>query len=270
MIAIVGGGRMGRGLAQALGEAGEQVVLWSRREATGTVDEAVSSAGTVVLAVPDDAIHTVAAGLAPSGGIDSRQVVLHLSGLHDRTALAPLAATGAALGSLHPLQSIARPETAAARWRGAYAAVEGDPPAIREGERLAALLGMIPVRLPDGIKASYHAAAVVASNYVVALAGMAERIGSEAGIDPVLAARMYLPMLSGTAANLLEGGAAAALTGPVRRGDLETLRRHLAVLAVSDRRLYALLGLEALRLARSEGLDEERATAVERLLGDAG
>lgn len=269
MIAIIGGGRMGRGLAQALGEAGEQVVLWSRREATGAVADAVSGAATVILAVPDDAISQVATSLGEAGAIDSAQVVLHLSGLHDRTALVPLAATGAALGSFHPLQSIACPETAAARWRGAYAAVEGDSAAILEGERLAALLGLTAVRLPEGAKVRYHAGAVIAANYVVALAGMAERLASEAGIDPMLAAGMYLPMISGAATNLQDVGAAAALTGPVRRGDVETLRQHLAALPATDRRLYALLGLEALRLARRAGLEDARAAAVEGLLRDA-
>jgi len=269
VIAIVGGGRMGAGLASALGAGGERVLLWSRREATGAVEGAVAGAGTIILAVPDDAIAEVAAGLAHAGTISRDQVVLHLSGLHDRSILEPLAASGAALGSLHPLQSIADPATAAARWRGAYAAVEGDPVAIAEADRVAGLLGLIAVRLPPGAKARYHAGAVVAANYVVALAGVAERFAVEAGIDPALAARMYLPMISGAAANLREAPPAEALTGPVRRGDVETIRRHLGVLPEEDRRLYAMLGLETLRLARLAGLDAERAAEVERVLRKA-
>lgn len=269
MITIVGGGRMGRGLAGALSGAGERVTLWSRREATGAVDEAVGGASTVVLAVPDDAIGVVASGLAAAEAVTAEQVVLHLSGLHGRDALRPLAATGAALGSMHPLQTVSDPETAPERWRGAYAAVEGDERAVREGERLAALLGLTPFRLDAGQKAAYHAAAVIVGNYSVALAGAAARLASGAGVPAELAARMYLPLLAGALENLGRQSIASALTGPVRRGDLNTIRTHLDALPGDDRRLYAVLGLEAVRLAREAGLDRTRADEVERTLRTA-
>lgn len=268
MLAIVGGGRMGRGLARALAEAGERVSLWSRREAGGAVEEAISGAGTILLAVPDDAIAELARQLAAGGTIEESQVVLHLSGLHDRRALHALEATGAALGSFHPLQTISDPETAAERWRGAYAAVEGDPRAVQEGRRLAVLLGLTPFELPAGAKAAYHAGGVIASNYVVVLAEMAARIAGGAGVPPEIAGRLYLPMMRGAAENLERQSAAQALTGPVRRGDVATIRAHLEALPAADQSLYARLGLEALRLAREAGLEERRAVEVERVLGD--
>jgi predicted short-subunit dehydrogenase-like oxidoreductase (DUF2520 family) len=268
MIAIVGGGRMGRGLALALGAAGERVVVWSRREATGIVSDAVSGASTVILAVPDDAITEVAAQLATLGAIEASQVVLHLSGVRDVRALRPLEGTRAALGSFHPLQTVADPATAAARWQGAVAAVEGDPRAILEGERLARLLGLEPVRIPPEAKPAYHAGAVIASNYVVVLAGMASRLVEEAGVPRSLAAKMYLPLLLGAAENLARQSPAEALTGPVRRGDLATVRAHLEALGPDDRILYARLGLEALALAREAGLEPARADEMERVLRD--
>lgn len=269
MITIVGGGRMGRGLAGALSGAGERVTLWSRREAAGAVDEAVSGASTIVLAVPDDAIGAVASALAAAGAVSREQVVLHLSGLHGRDALAPLARSGAALGSMHPLQTVSDPETAPERWRGAYAAVEGDDRAVREGERLARLLGLTPFRLESGQKAAYHAGAVMVGNYAVALAGAAARLARSAGVPADLAARMYLPLLAGALENLGRQSIATALTGPVRRGDLNTIREHLDALQSDDRRLYAVLGLEALRLAREAGQDAARAAAVESTLRNA-
>ncbi len=259
---------MGRGLARALSIAGEQIVLWSRREAAGAVEGAVAGAATIVLAVPDDAIADVARQLSAASAVESSQVVLHLSGLHDRRALRALEATGAALGSMHPLQTISDPDTAAERWRGCYAALEGDARAVAEGRRLAGLLDLIPLEIPSAAKAAYHAGAVVASNYVVALVGMAARLAIEAGVPSEVAGRLYLPMLTGVANNLQHQSPAAALTGPVRRGDVATLRAHLEAIPLGDRPLYARLGLEALRLAREAGLEEVKAAEVERVLRD--
>lgn len=267
MIAIVGGGRMGRGLALALAEAGERVEMASGR-ATGAGEAAAFAAGaaTVVLAVPDDAIETVAAALATRGAVTADQSVLHLSGLHDHLALQPLAGTGAALGSLHPLQTIADPDTAAARWRGAYAAIEGEPRAILEAERLARLLGLTPIRLPAGAKPRYHAGGVIASNYLVVLAALAARVAEGAGIDPALAARIYLPMMRGAMENLERLPPAEALTGPVRRGDVATVARHLTALAPAERATYAVLGLEAVGVAEAAGLSADRAAALRAVL----
>jgi predicted short-subunit dehydrogenase-like oxidoreductase (DUF2520 family) len=232
------------------------------------VEGAVAGAGTVLLAVPDDSIAEVARHLSAASAIDATQTVLHLSGLHDRRALRALDGSGAALGSFHPLQTISDPATAASSWRGAYAAIEGDPRAVAEGRRLAGLLGLTPVEIPASAKATYHAGAVVASNYVVVLASVAARFAAGAGVPVELAERIYLPMLMGTAENLQRQSAAAALTGPVRRGDVATLRAHLEAIPLEDRRLYARLGLEALKLAREAGLDEGRAGEVERVLRD--
>jgi predicted short-subunit dehydrogenase-like oxidoreductase (DUF2520 family) len=268
MIGIVGGGRMGRGLALALGEAGERVSLWSRREAAGAVEDAVSAAHTVLLAVPDDAITAVATQLAATNAIETSQVVLHLSGLLDIRALRPLEPTGAALGSFHPLQTVSDPGTAPARWRGAVATVEGDPRAMVEGERLARLLGLEPVRIASESKASYHAGAVMASNYVVALVAMAARLAEAGGVPAALARRMYLPLLQGAVDGLARQAPAQALTGPIARGDIATVRTHLEALGANDRVLYARLGLEALVLARQAGLDSAKADEIERVLRD--
>lgn len=269
MIAIIGGGRMGRGLAAALSAAGERVVLWSRREAAGAVEDAVSGANTIVLAIPDDAIGVLASELARAGAVTREQVVLHLSGLHGSDTLAPLASTGAAVGSLHPLQTVSDPETAVERWRGAYAAIEGDERALREGERLAGLLGLHPFRLSLNQKAAYHVGAVLAGNYAVALVGAASRLAKSTGVPAELAEKMYLPLLQGALENLGQQSVASALTGPVRRGDVNTIREHLEALSSEDRRLYAVLGLEALRLAREAGLDEASAAEVERIMRTA-
>ena len=256
-LAILGTGRMGQGLALAL--RGHDVALVSGRPESRT--EAVRAAVGVLLAVPDDMITPLAAELAAERSVGSGQVVLHLSGLLDRSALAPLAQTGAALGSFHPLQTIADPQTAPERLAGAYVGIEGDERALDLGRRLAEAFGMVPVPIAAEGKAAYHAGAAFAANYTTALMAVAERLAVRAGIPAELAARIYLPLLRGAAANL-EAGPVAALTGPVRRGDARTIRAHLAILTGSDAQLYRLLAGEALRLAREAGLTSEAAERV--------
>ncbi len=260
-VAIVGQGRMGRGLALALEAAGVAVGLLGRQRRP----EDTRGADLVLVATPDDAIASVAAELAREHAIVEAQVVLHLSGLLDRTALRPLASTRAGLGSFHPLQSVADPVAAPERLRGAYAALEGDERAVAAGEDLAAVLGMHRLRLAPGTKPAYHAGAVITSNYVVVLASLAERLAREAGVPPADAVRLYLPLMQGTVANL-SLGPAAALTGPIRRGDVATIRRHLAVLDPGQRLVYRTLGLAAVPLAREAGLAEDAAAAVEAAL----
>jgi predicted short-subunit dehydrogenase-like oxidoreductase (DUF2520 family) len=264
-IAIIGAGRMGQGLARALREAGVSTTLLGRERRP----EDTRQAALVLIATPDEAIASVAAELARDAAVGEPQVVLHLSGLLDRRALQPLAASGAALGSFHPLQSVADPATAAERLRGSFAALEGDSGALDAGERLATTLGMRAVRIAPGAKAAYHAGAVIASNYAVVLAEVAARLARQAGVPADAAAELYLPLMQGTVANL-PLGPAAALTGPVRRGDAATVRAHLAALGSEDRVLYRVLGLAALRLAREAGLDEGQAAAVERALRQDG
>lgn len=219
----------------------------------------------MLLAVPDGAITSLAAELQSESGIASRHVVLHLSGLRDRAALDPLAASGAALGSLHPLQAVSDPATAATQLKGAYAGIEGDEGALAAAELLATSLGMIPVKIPAEAKPSYHAGAAFAANYTTVLVGVAERLALAAGIHPEVARRLYLPLIRGAAANL-EAGPAGALTGPVRRGDVETVAAHLAALGPEDRQLYLLLAREALRLAGEAGLPPEAAARMARVL----
>lgn len=266
---------MGQGIAIALLAAGRPVRLLARTPRpvsppltlhAGPWDAATRDASTIVVAVPDDAIDAAARALLDRGAVRGTHAVLHLSGVLDRGALAPLELTGAALGSFHPLQSVADPRTAPARLAGAWAGLEGEPAAVQAGERLAGWLGMRTVRLEAAAKPLYHAAAVILANYTVALAAVAERLAGAAAVPPELAGKIYLPLLAGVVDNLRSSSAATALTGPLRRGDLETVRRHLAALPADVRRLYRVLGLEALALAREQGLDPAAAETMQRLL----
>jgi predicted short-subunit dehydrogenase-like oxidoreductase (DUF2520 family) len=125
----------------------------------------------------------------------------------------------------------------------------------------------LEIRAAD--KPSYHAAAVIVSNYTVALAALAERLALAAGIPADAAGRIYLPLLEGTWRNLEMRGPTDSLTGPIARGDAGTVRAHLEALDDDARRLYAVMGLEALKVARSGGLDETKAAAIEAALREA-
>ncbi len=274
-VTIIGAGRMGQGLGLALKRRGYKVVLLNRgpRDVVpplvlhqGSRSEATAGAELILLATPDDAIATVAADLAAERAISRDQVVLHLSGLLDRTALLPLEESGAGLGSFHPLQSVAEPATAAERLKGAYVGVEGDERALIAAERLANTLRMIPVRIPAEAKPAYHAGAAFVANYTVALVGVAERLARSAGVAEEIASRIYLPLLGGAVANLTSLGPAASLTGAVRRGDVQTLQAHLDALSSDDRKLYKTVGRAAVALAREAGLSGEAAARVDAIL----
>lgn len=274
-VTIIGAGRMGQGLGLALKRRGYKVVLLNRgpRDVIaplvlhqGSQAEATMGAELVLIATPDDAIGTVAAELAAERAIARDQVVLHLSGLMDRSALLPLEESGAACGSFHPLQSVAEPATAAERLKGAYVGIEGDERALIAAERLANTLRMVPVRIPAAAKPAYHAAAAFVANYTVALVGVAERLARSAGVPPDIAARIYLPLLGGAVANLISLGPAASLTGAVRRGDVQTIQSHLEALSPEDRKLYRTVGRAAVALAREAGLSDAAAQRVEAAL----
>lgn len=277
-VAVIGAGRMGQGIALALSRSGAEVSLLGRTAKSVPAPlsvhvegwgKACGAADVILIATPDAAIPVVAEQLLGERCIAARSSVLHLSGLLDRGALAALAASGAGLGSFHPLQTVADPETAGQRFRGAFAGIEGDATALSAGEQLAARLGMTPVRIPAGAKAAYHAGATIVANYTVALMGMAVRVAESAGVPAALAGKIYLPLLHGAAVNLDRLAPADALTGAIRRGDAGTVRAHLAALSRADKRSYAVVGLEALALSRKAGLAEGAAAELERLLADA-
>ncbi len=277
-IGLIGPGRAGVGLALALAQAGYSVRLHGRNKKsvpaplTITVGDGgkpppwIADVDTVILTVRDDAITPLAASLAKARAIAERHVVLHLSGVQGQEALGPLVTTRAALGSFHPLQTIVEPELTPGRLKGAWAAVEGMPRAIEAGERIAQDLGMRPFRIATKSKAIYHAGAVFASNYLVVVEAVAQRLLRHAGLSDADAWAALRPLVEGTFENLSRHEPREALTGPLVRGDTATIMRHLESLAVDDAKLYRALGRAALELAQKTGMDEQTAEKVAEAL----
>jgi len=262
------------GLGLALAGAGYTVRLHGRTKkavprpltlSVGPGDEPppwIAQLAIIILAVRDDAIRPLAGVLADAGTIGSQQVVLHLSGVHGQEALGPLVGSRAALGSLHPLQTISEPERAAERLKGAWAAVEGMPRAVEAAERLAQDVGLRPFRIASQAKPMYHAGAVFASNYFVVVEAVAQRLLRHAGLTDAEAWQALRPLVEGTLENLARLGPVGALTGPVARGDEATVRRHVEALTQDDAALYRVLGRAALELAQKRGMDEATAARV--------
>jgi predicted short-subunit dehydrogenase-like oxidoreductase (DUF2520 family) len=266
--ALVGPGRAGTAVALALAGRGWRPVAVAGRAVDAPSTNVVAArlgaravdvgdvgrdADLVVVATPDSAIAGAAAALAP--WLRSGALVIHLSGaatLHELDGVL-LVRPDVEVGSLHPLQSLPSGDTGAGRLAGAWCATDGSA----RVERLALTLGMRPFRVEATDRVRYHAAACVASNHLVALLGQVERLARNAGV-PLEA---FLPLVRGTVENVSELGPAAALTGPVARGDDDTIARHVDALPADEREAYRALVREARRLVGAPETELEDASA---------
>ncbi len=231
-IRIIGPGRAGTSLAAALSGRG-----WECAGFLGRLDDVTDAAQGVdvlVVATPDDVIAEVAASVAPS----PTATVVHLSGSLGLEALAPHPRRAA----LHPLVPLPNGDVGAARLcSGVTFAVAGAPVA----RAMADSLGGRVVEVADSDRVAYHAAACIAANHVVALLGQVERVAESAGLD----LESFLPLTRAALDDVAALGAAAALTGPARRGDWATLSRHLDALPEDERATYQAVAALATRLA---------------------
>ena len=224
------------------------------------------------LAVPDRAVPQVARALAAAE--TTPPAVVHLSGALGLAPLRPLLVSGREVGSFHPLQSFSGDQPAAA-FKDIVVAVDGSSEELRRDlEKIAVAVGARAWYVPEEARDLYHAAAVMAANYLVALAAEAVEVLEAAHWSREEALRGLLPLMSGVLGNLRQTGLPRALTGPIRRGDVETVQRNLRALdGLEDPgpgRAYRILGLAALELAREDGLDDDMALAIEEALTRQG
>ena len=238
-----------------------------RRPTSGTT--------VVFLAVPDDAIAAVAAALALVE-LPRRVAFVHASGALGLGALASLGGRHA-VGSFHPLRSFPQPGPPEA-FLGIVIGVDASTESLRRVlNGLARDLGATPKRVADAQRAVYHAAAVFASNYIVTLLAEAVRLLEQSGWTEKEAIQGLVPLAEGAVANVRERGPVLALTGPIRRGDAETVKRHLIALgaletnarrATKGRKsdLYRMLGNVALEIAQQAGLTPAAAEQTRRAL----
>lgn len=250
-VGIVGRGRVGGAFAAALTAAGDTIVAQLGR---GDDPAVLAGCELVLLAVPDAALDEVAARILPA--LDADAVLVHTSAARD---LEPLRAHGDRIGIVHPATPVAAPTQPLA---GVTFGVLATPASRDALHALVARIGGSVIELEESWRIGYHAALVHASNHLVALAADAATLlhGAPAAL---------LPLLRQTLDNLERLGPEQALTGPVVRGDAETVRAHLAAIPDELRASYRENARRALALARRSGrLDEDRAVAVERVLDE--
>lgn len=261
-IGFVGAGRLAASLAAGLAQAGYDVTVIASAHhqsaqalaaaigpavvATADMSQVAALADVVFLTVPDSAILKTCASVpwAP------KHVVAHCSGALGLDVLATATQRGASVGCLHPLQTFPSRTPEPARFEGIHCGVEGAGSAGSRLEQFVNDLGAKPFRLEGVDRATYHAAAVMVSNFVVALASAGGRLWELAGLDPLEGREALAPLMLAAAENVSKMELAKALTGPVARGDIATVERHLAALD-SDAgllELYRLLSAELLRL----------------------
>lgn len=281
-IGFIGTGRVANTLARALRQAGYRVVALASRtiesaqrladavpgsRAYATQQEVVDAADLVFLTVPDDAIAPLVASLRWRVGM----AVVHCSGATEIEALAPAQAAGARTGGFHPLHAFADPLVALENLPGCAVAVEAEPPLLDELNTIAHALQLAPLQLPPGSRALYHLSGSFAASFIDGLLHEAVELWrARLGVEREQALAALLPLARATLDSVASMGTVEALTGPISRGDVGTVARHMEALRRDHPRtlaLYTLLAQRSLEMAIEKGVltDAQRAE-LQRLL----
>lgn len=220
----------------------------------------------IFLAVPDDAISNVAHRLSEIEMDWSHRAVVHLSGSKSAEVLAPVSDYGAKVASMHPLQTFTRGDNAD-RFSNIWFTLQGDESVFPVLNNLIDLAGAHSNIMSAGQKSAMHLAAVFASNYLVSLMYVAEEITEKHGIENGL--EMMEPIVDQTIKNIFSKGAVQSLSGPVARGDSQTIQHHLSALKTNmdQSRLYRYLGEAAVDIALKSGqIDKQKARQIRETL----
>ncbi len=280
---FIGAGTVGTALAAGLNGRGYAVVAVSSRSRTSAQSLAQSVSGCrvfdsqgvadaaelVFITTPDDAIARVASQLKWRRG----QGVVHCSGADSTAILQPAKDSGAQVGAFHPLQTFASVKQAIENMPGSTFALEAGEPLLKTLKDMATALGGQWVELKAGDKVLYHAAAVIACNYMVILLKLATDLWQTFDVPPKKATQALLPLMRGTIHNIDTVGIPQCLTGPIARGDVGTIKKHLDALERSAPHLvstYRELGLQTIPLAVAKGrIDKNQAEELRVVLQPA-
>ena len=280
-VVLVGAGRAGRALTAAFRAAGMPYALVDR---TDIVEQhgppvftsranAVQQARAILVAVRDGQLDVALDELRLADGVQRGQVVLQVSGSAEPAARDRITAAGVHYGTFHPLLPLIDPSLASFRLQGSVIGIEGDASAYAVAARLAHRLGATTIEIPRDERAAYHAAAVIASNFPVTLAALAEGLLSRIGVDSVAAHRAVRALMAASVENLASAPRALdALTGPIARGDVATVRAHSTALHGSRpyHDVYEVLSRATLALMRARGDDQATVSSMEAALNADG
>lgn len=280
-VVLVGAGRAGRALTAAFRAAGVAHALVDRTHIveqhgapvnTSRAD-AVQRAASILVAVRDGQLDVALDELRLQDGVQRGAVVLQVSGSAEPAARERIAAAGVHYGTFHPLLPLIDPALASFRLQGSVIGIEGDAVAYAVASRLAQRLGATTIEIPREERAAYHAAAVIASNLPVTLAALAEGLLSRIGVDTVAAHRAVRALMAASVENLAAAPRALdALTGPIARGDVATVRAHTTALHGSRpyHDVYEVLSRATLALMRERGDDPATVAAMDAALDGDG
>ena len=281
MVGIIGTGRVGPSLAKVLKESGVEVSgIWGRNyekclDASGfagvkpyrNLEDLVEASKVIIIAVKDDAIGHVAGSIR--GKLEGK-IFAHTSGSIPSSVLGSLKERGGFIGSFHPLQSFGSRESGTILVKRCYIAIEGDEEAVKVLWELARRIGAKPFRIKTEGKVLYHASAVMACNLFYGLYYLATEMLSLCGVEEDVKDKVLIPLVEGTVENIKTLGPVKALTGPVVRGDVGTVEKHLKEMEKRSLNqhveVYKILSKILLKMARERGLDEKALKEMEKLL----
>lgn len=283
---IVGCGKLGRAMAALWMRTGVLRIGAVCNNTRASSEQAVSilGAGTAcesiaemppaqvwMIATPDSEIASSAERVSRSASVRPGDVVFHCSGALASDAIAPLRAQGASIGSLHPVRSFADPELAIESFAGTYCALEGDSQAVELLRRLCFAVGARVFTIEAHAKMLCHVGHVFASNYLVTVLDVAQRLYRTAGLPDDVVNGLIEPLARSAVENACVLGSERALTGPVVRGEYSVVEKHVRALEATSPEhavLYRQLGKAALEIARQRGqVSDEKLIAIAELLG---
>ncbi|MDD5723561.1 MAG: DUF2520 domain-containing protein [Syntrophales bacterium] len=283
-IAIIGLGKVGTAVGHLLRSAGYEIVAVADRsrdalerggQYTGGVVsdgplQAALRANSIFITTPDDLIESVCSEIARGGGFGPGKRVVHMSGAGGLSLLESARRRGAQVATIHPLQSFVDIEGVIENIPGSTFSITAEAEMKDWAVRIVRDLGGIPFFVSDADKPLYHAAACMASNYLVTLMNMVEGIYRHLGMEGDEAVRAFWPLVRGTIRNIEGRGTNKSLTGPIARGDIGTIRKHLKVIRETTPELlnvYREMGLFALEIGlKNDTLSEDRAGEIKTLL----
>lgn len=266
---IIGCGRVGRALSIALKNAGYSisVLMDKNRKVVDFMKDLFPESlvtmeykdwphfDILFIAVHDDDIASTGTDLANSPIHFVRSIVAHTSGVLTSESLSPLEQKGAKLASMHPVQTFSGAQNDTYKLRNSYFALEGKAEAINVLQEVIANIGGKSFVISPEFKPTHHLACVLASNYVITLMNMAVSLFETLDISKYQIKSILLPLMKNAVENISNQEMASALTGPITRGDLQTVKRHVELLQNKNDKLlklYAGLGLETVKLAHSQ------------------
>lgn len=279
-INVIGAGKLGKTIAKLLYTYSNCKILGICNRSTKSALDAISFIGEgnayesisdlppaeiTIISTPDDMIQNCCTELSESKNLLKNSIVFHCSGSLSSSILQPVKSAGCYILSIHPMRSFANPNISFESFKGTFCAIEGDEEAKKTVSNLFDMFNGVVYSISGENKALYHAAGSIASNYLVTLAHIAIDCLLETGVNEDMAYKIVVSLMRGTINNIENTTSVkSSLTGPIKRGDVETVKKHLDVLSKDFSSLYKSLGSETLKISELTNDKQRKLSALFR------